>query len=83
MADSSKIKFDSAGFRAILTGGEVQADIASRIQRIESAAGEGFEGSVTVGANRVRGSVVTASGEARREEAKNGTLSRAIGAAGG
>lgn len=83
MADKPRIEFNSAMFRAILTGAEVRADLEDRAGRIESAAGEGFEASVTVGSNRVRASVITATPEAMREEAENGTLSRAIGAAGG
>ena len=83
MADKPRIEYNSAMFRAILTGAEVRADLEDRGGRIESAAGEGFEASTSVGANRVRVSVVAATAEARREEAENGTLSRAIGAAGG
>ena len=61
-------------------GGGVAADLQSRARRIAAAAGEGMEVDYAVGARRARASVRTASVPARRAEAKNRALSRALDA---
>jgi hypothetical protein len=74
------VKMSAAGARAILKSGEVQAFLKAKADRIAAAAGAGFESSSMVGPNRARASVITATAKARRAEATNRSLTRAIDA---
>lgn len=74
------IKLNRAGVRELLRSKEVQDDLAARAERIAAAAGDGFDASSFVGANRARASVMAVSIEARIAEAKDRTLTRAIDA---
>ena len=75
-----RVKLNRKSVRQILQSEEVRADLERRAQAIADAAGGGedFEVSSQVGKNRARASVITATYEARRAEAKDRTLSTAI-----
>jgi hypothetical protein len=75
-----KVKLNQAGVRKLLQSHEVQADLGRRARAIARSAGPGMEVDESVGANRARASVVTATFEARRAEATSRKLTRAIDA---
>lgn len=75
-----KIKLTRNGPRQVRTSAGVQADMAARAQRIADAAGPGMEANSGQGQTRARGSVVTATYEARRAEATGRALTRAVDA---
>lgn len=59
---------------------EVKADLERRAQRIAAAAGPGMETDSDVGRTRARASVRTTTNAARRAEATDRALTRAIDA---
>ena len=65
----------------ILKSDRVRSDIERRTEAVAARAGEGYEPSVQTGRNRVRGSVITDTFEARVDNGKNHTLLRALDAA--
>lgn len=81
MANVSKIELHNKGFIELRTCSGVMGDLAARAHRTASAAGEGMEVTVTRGANRGRSSVRTATFAARKAQAANNALTRAIDAA--
>lgn len=76
----TKLELNRAGVRQLLRSPEVLADLEARAHRIADAAGAGMEVEATVGPNRVRVSVRAATFEARKAEATEGALTRAIDA---
>lgn len=88
MAQQIRIEINQAGVRALLQSQEVQADLQRRANAIAQAAGgeeAGFEASVVVreGSSklgRAMGFVTTTTAAARRAEAEDRTLTRAIDA---
>lgn len=80
MANKIRIEVNSDGIQAILKSAEVQADLRSRAARIAAAGGPGMEASSWTGRTRARASVITATGKARRSEATNRALTRALDA---
>jgi hypothetical protein len=76
----TKFKLNSAGVRALLCSGEVLADLEGRGRSIAAAAGPGMEVDARIGSGRARVSVRTATNEARRAEATDRRLTRAIDA---
>ncbi len=75
-----RIELNKKAVREILRSPEVQADLKRRADAIAAAAGPGHETDLSVGRNRARASVVTATHEARRAEAVDRALTRAIDA---
>lgn len=75
-----KLKINNAGVQALLKSPGVRADIERRVQQIAAAAGDGMEASVEDGPKRVRGSVITATTDARVAEATNRSLTAALDA---
>ena len=77
-----RFKWNMAGYRAIRTAPGVQNDLASRGARVAGAAGPGMvvESGITGGRQRARTAVITGTAEARRAEATNRALTRAIDA---
>lgn len=75
-----KLKINNAGVQALLKSPGVRADIQRRCQQIAAAAGDGMEASVEDGPKRVRGSVITATTDARIAEATNRALTAALDA---
>lgn len=75
-----RIKINRKGVAAILKSDKVRADLERRARAIADRAGPGMEASSRIGATRARASVITATEEARRAEAVDRTLTRAIDA---
>lgn len=75
-----KIVMNRAGVKALLRSGEVLADLDRRAEQIAAAAGPGHRVESQIGPNRARAAVITDTTEARRAEATDRTLSRALGA---
>lgn len=75
-----QVRMNAAGARSILRSDSVRAFLKARADRIASAAGPGMEASSMVGPNRARASVITATFKARRAEAKDRRLTRALDA---
>lgn len=77
-----RIEMNPEGIRALLKSPGVQADIEARTNAVAEAAGgtEDFKPSVYIGKTRIRGSVITATAAARRAEATDLVLTRAIDA---
>jgi hypothetical protein len=81
MAEPVRLVMNRKGVAALLRGGEIAADLRARAYRVSAAAGPGMFVSVRVGRARVRASVITATDEARKAEAENRALTRALDAA--
>lgn len=79
---SLRIKFNSAGFRKLMSSPEMVADLQDRGDRIAAAAGgqPDFEADAGVGRDRAHAFVRTATAEGRRLEAEDRALTRAIDA---
>lgn len=75
------LKLTRNGPRQLRRSGGVAADLRGRAERVSGQAGPGMNVSSTVGANRARASVVTATYDAMRAEATTRALTRAIDAA--
>lgn len=75
-----RIVVNQAAVAELLKSPEVQADLMARAERIASAAGDGFAANSIIGAHRARASVITATVQARVEEARNRTLTKSIDA---
>lgn len=81
MATSSvRIQLRSAGVRELLRSGDVESYLVGRGRAIAAAAGPGHEVQPWVGRNRARVTVRTATYEARKAEAVDHALTKAIGA---
>jgi hypothetical protein len=80
VASKVRIDINSAGILALLQSGGVQALLLAKAERIAAAAGEGMEASVRVGKTRARASVITATSHARKAEAVDRALTKAIDA---
>lgn len=80
-----KVKTNKREIRRLLRGegdySGVRKDLEDRGDRVAAAAGEGMEAETTVGRNRVRVSVRTATHEAVVAEATDRSLSRGLDAA--
>lgn len=75
-----RVDVSDAGIQALLKSSEVQALLKEKADRIAAAAGPGMEASSWVGRTRARASVITASGKARRAEATDRALTKALDA---
>lgn len=75
-----KVKINSKGIEALLKSPGVKKDLERRAQAIADRAGPGHVVESEIGPRRARAAVVTASFEARRREAMNRNLTRAIDA---
>ena len=75
-----RIEVNSAGIQALLKSSEVQEFLKAKADRIAAAAGEGMEATSRIGRTRARASVVTATRAARRAEAVDRSLTKAIDA---
>ena len=77
MADRLKLNRKTA--RDLLKDPELEKHLLAEAERIAARAGDGHVASSMIGRNRARASVITDSFKAMRDEAKNGTLSKAAG----
>lgn len=80
MAKKPKVDITDKGAQSVLKQSGVQRDIERRLNKIAAAAGPGHAVRVRIGKTRVRGTVRTATRAAKRAEATNQNLSRAIDA---
>lgn len=75
------VKLSSKGFRELLNSPGVIKDLKARAEKIAAAAGPGMETTeAKAGPNRADVEVYTATYAAKRAEAENRTLTRAIDA---
>ncbi len=80
MAGNMRIKINRAGVVALLTSPEVFADLTRRGNAIAAAAGDGVEAQTTRNRDRAVVFVRTETFEARKAEATDRSLTRAIDA---
>lgn len=76
-----RMQWKMKGFKEVRTSQEMEALLQKVIDEMVNDLGEGYEGDVQTGRTRSRGGVVTASEKAKRENARNNTLLRALAAA--
>lgn len=84
MAGKIRLKMNSAGARELLKSDAVARELRGRAEAVAAAARAGggkYMVTVHYGKNRIRVSVITADQDARKAEAENRTLSRALQAA--
>lgn len=77
---AQKIKLNLEGFRKLRTSKKVIEDLERRGRNVAAAAGPGMEASTYVGRNRARVSVIANTPAAKRREAKDRALTRALDA---
>lgn len=77
-----RLEMNMAGFKAVRTDPNVLANLQARASRIASAAGVGFatDSEITGGRGRARAVVYTGTFEAKKAEAVDQSLTRAIDA---
>lgn len=75
-----KVKLKIKGIRQVLKSGPVQSDLARRAKRIADAAGEGFAAVVKPHRYTARAFVQTDTEEARKRQADDAVLERAMDA---
>lgn len=78
MAKKYDFKLHSESVRKLLMSEQVRRGVQSVCDRIAAAAGPGMLATTIVGKNRVHGSVITDTTEARLNERKYRSLTRAI-----
>ena len=76
---SVKFKPNKRTAEAILKGPEVQALLARKAAAVASRAGEGFTSGVRVGKDRARAYVLPETYQARKRQAREHVLERAVG----
>lgn len=76
---SVRFKPNKRAAEAILKGSEVQALLARKAAEVASRAGEGFTSGVRVGKDRARAYVLPETYKARRRQARDHVLERAVG----
>lgn len=74
-----KFKPNKRTAEAILKGPEVQALLARKAAEVASRAGEGFTSGVRVGKDRARAYVLPETYKARKRQARDHVLERAVG----
>ena len=77
MADG--LKLNRKAVRDLLKDRDLLRALHAEAEKIANRAGDGYKASSMIGKNRARASVITDSAKAMRDEAKNGTLSKAAG----
>lgn len=80
MAEKYRIELNSEGVRELLKSPEIMAVCKSHASRIAASAGSGYEVTTYTGKTRVNASVHAATEEAYRDNLKNNTLLKAVGA---
>ena len=75
----ARFRPNSREIRRFLKGPEVEAMIAAHTREVQNAAGEGFESRVRQGPNRVYGSVIAWTVDAKRRQSRDHALERALG----
>lgn len=80
MADD-RVELNDAGIQAFLRSTELMAELQRRADAVAAAAGEGFKAEIWQGHDRAHATVTATTHAARRAEATDRVLSRAIDAA--
>lgn len=80
MAARVRVVVNRAAVRGLLRSPEMERELRQRAEKIADQAGEGFEADSDIGPNRARASVRTTTAAARRAEAKERALTRALDA---
>jgi hypothetical protein len=78
MAQTPRIDWKIAGFKKLRKSPEMQALLQEIVDEMLADLGDGYEGDVQEGRTRARGLVATDSFEARRDNATNQALLRAL-----
>lgn len=78
MATRVRVELNRAGVIALLKSSEMQTLLRARAERVAAAAGPGMEVEAQVGRYRARATVITATPEARKAEAKDRRLSSSL-----
>lgn len=76
----AKATINSKGAQDVLKSAGVAREVRARLERMQAAAGPGHRIRVAVGRTRVRGTITTETRAAKRAEAQNKNLTRAIDA---
>lgn len=82
MAEKVRIKLNSKGIEALLSGEEVKAMVGTEARKVASAAGSGYDTDVRKVGDRMRGEAYTATKEAMQDNLESNTLLKAAGASG-
>lgn len=80
MADKCRIELNSEGVRELLRSAEIMAVCKGHAEQIAGRAGTGYEVTTYTGKTRVNASVHAATDESYRDNLKNNTLLKAVGA---
>lgn len=80
MAEKIRIELNSEGVRELLKSPEITAICKAHADQIAGRAGAGYEVTTYSGKTRVNASVHAATDEAYRDNLKNNTLLKAVGA---
>ncbi len=75
---TTRISWNLRAFEAIRRSPGVDAALRAKVDKVLAQVGPGYVGHVEAGRTRSRGAVVTATGEAMRDNAENHTLVRAL-----
>jgi len=78
MANNVKVKLNKAGVRAMLRSPEMLAICEKHASDIVRRCGEGYETDSFVGRNRVNAMVSASTYEAKRDNAENNTILKAV-----
>ena len=73
-----KIKLNSPAIRNLLKSAEMEAACMSQIRRVQAACGPGYEVDAHTGKTRVNAMIKAATPAAKRDNAKHGTLAKAL-----
>lgn len=76
---AARIQWNRPAFEAIRRSPGVTAELSTHADRVASAAGEGYLSVHGHGRTRNRAAVVTTTGDAMRDNARNNTLLRVLG----
>jgi len=78
MANNVKIKLNRTGVKALLRSEEMRAICEKHASDIVRRCGEGYETNTFVGRNRVNAQVMASTYEAKRDNAENNTILKAV-----
>lgn len=74
-----KVSWDNSAFGQLLKGPEVTRMVAERTEAAAAAVGEGFGHEMHTAGTRPRGVLWTITWKAKKEQARDGVLQRAVG----
>jgi len=73
-----KVKLNRAGVKALLRSEEMRTTCEKHASEIARRCGEGYETNTFVGRNRVNAQVMASTYEAKRDNAENNTILKAV-----